>query len=231
MKVFTSGSCRIVSVLNNGYNLVNVVHTWIGYNTSINFLSFYHNTKQHIQFIRYIRKEIEIPDNIINNCMIGGNNELDKMRKERIENIRKEFDSCDIYIFEICSLKIFTDKAIQINKKMNEEYIQDKDDLYNDLDIIRNMIPIEKKIIFQSHIRLNVIHNDESKRIEKREIINEVVSRYCKDNEEKNIQHFDPSYLVKLNPHILEGDKKHFYDTQYKFVFDYIYKNYITKTN
>jgi hypothetical protein len=228
MKVFTSGSCRIVSVINNGYNLVNVIHSWIGHYTSINYLSFYHSTKQHIQFINYIRKNIEIPDNILNNFMIGGNEELDKMRKERTENIRKEFELCDVYIFEICSLKYFTHNMFQINKKINEEYIQDKDDLYNDLDIIRSMIPIEKKIIFQSHIRLNVVYSNETNRIEKREIINDVITRYCNNNKEKNVQHFDPSYLVQLNPHIIEADNKHFHDTQYKLVFDYIYKNYIT---
>ena len=69
-------------------------------------LTFYHNSKQHIQFVNYIKNFIDIPDDYINNIMIGGNDELDTMRKERLLNIKNNFDSFDVYIFEIYSLKI-----------------------------------------------------------------------------------------------------------------------------
>ena len=39
MNIFASGSSRIVSLLHNGWNYINPIHSWIGYYDSINFLS------------------------------------------------------------------------------------------------------------------------------------------------------------------------------------------------
>jgi len=229
MKVFASGSCRIVSLVHDGWDLINPIHSWIGYYDSINYLSFYHNSKQHIQFIKYIKNLIDIPDDCINNIMIGGNEELDNMRKERISNLRNEFNSCDVYIFEICSLKIKKINDFYINLKDNNskyDYIQTNEELYNDLSILRKLINIDKKIIFVSHFRPNLIYNDESKKIISREIIFNTIKQFCENNIDLNVLYYDPSNFINSHINYL-SDNYHYNEKYIKESFENLYYNYM----
>ena len=229
IKVFASGSCRIVSLLYNGWDLIAQIHTWIGYYDSINFLSFYHNTKQHIQFISYIKDLITIDENIISKIMIDGNDELNSMRKERLLNIKRDFDSCDVYIFEICSIKIKMLNQYYININENDKqfnYLQTSNELYDDLMIIRNLINKNKKIIFVCHFRPNIIYNDDSKKINNREIIYKTLNAFYQDNKDLNILFYDPSTFLKEFPHYI-NDKYHYNESYNKECFINLYKNYI----
>ena len=62
MKIFYSGSCRLVTTINNGFNKVVPIHSMFHNFVGINFLGKLHNTKQHIQFIK---DEIILPDDIL----------------------------------------------------------------------------------------------------------------------------------------------------------------------
>ena len=229
LKVFASGSCRIVSLLHNGYDLISPIHTWIDYHNSINYLSFYHNSKQHIQFISYIKELITIDDSIISNIMIGGNDELNNMRKERLLNIKKEFDLCDVYILEISSLKIKVTEKYYVNIRESDKiytYLQTSEELYNDLIIIRNIIDKNKKIIFTCHFRPNIIYNDESKKINNREIIYYTLEKFCSDNKNLNVIFYDPSNFLKGNTNYIE-DMYHYNQIYNKECFLNLYENYI----
>jgi hypothetical protein len=62
MKVFTSGSCRLLTTLSDGYNKITPIHSTRSVNITdagINYLATLHNTGQHIQFIKYIKYDIE----------------------------------------------------------------------------------------------------------------------------------------------------------------------------
>ena len=65
MKIFVSGSCRLVTTINNGYDKVIPIHSMFHNYAGVNFLGKLHNTKQHIQFIKFIKDEITIPNNIL----------------------------------------------------------------------------------------------------------------------------------------------------------------------
>jgi hypothetical protein len=161
--------------------------------------------------------------------MIGGNEELDTLRKERLENIRKLFDSCDVYIFEICSLKIKKLENYYINLKDNNDtydYKQTSEELYNDLLMLRNLINIDKKIVFVSHFRPHVIYNDESKRILSRETIFEIIKDFCKKNKDLNVIYYDPSTFINSHHEYLI-DKYHYNERYYKECFENLYNNYI----
>ena len=52
--VFSSGSCRLLLVINTGLHKINSLHS-LNYNfIGQNFLGKLHNTRQHIQFLRWI---------------------------------------------------------------------------------------------------------------------------------------------------------------------------------
>jgi len=65
IKIFCSGSCRLLTTINTGYNKLCPIHSMYYNYTGTNFLGKLHNTKQHIQFIKFIKDEITIPDDIL----------------------------------------------------------------------------------------------------------------------------------------------------------------------
>ena len=67
MKIFASGSCRLLTTITNGYDKVTPIHSLFYNFSGANFLGKLHNTKQHIQFIKFIKNEIIIPDDILPN--------------------------------------------------------------------------------------------------------------------------------------------------------------------
>lgn len=64
-KIFCSGSCRLLTTINNGNYKVVPIHSMFYNFVGINFLGKLHNTKQHIQFIKFIKDEIILPNDIL----------------------------------------------------------------------------------------------------------------------------------------------------------------------
>jgi len=235
MKVFTSGSCRLVSSINDGHGKIEAIHSMFDNFVGINFLGKLHNTKQHIQFVRWIKDEIEIPQNILSSFLTSyglyGNSrngmeplELNPIKKQ---NIKNSFNNCDYYIFEICSLKLYEKNGYQVQHELTNDYacvLQSETDLYNDLEIIQGLIPKGKKLIFQTHFRPNIIYNDASKIIDKREIIYNVVNNFC--NTHENAYLYDPSILLNKDKSLYDGDT-HFNNRGHKICFNYIYDNFL----
>lgn len=229
MKVFTSGSCRLLTTINNGRDKLIPIHSMFHNFIGINFLGKLHNTKQHIQFIKYINDEISIPEDILSKFLTSYSTLPDIEDKSLLEikkqTIKNEFDHCDWYIFEICSLKIYKNNSFDVQYELTNEYevhIQTEEELLEDLHIIRNLIPISKKILFQVHFRPNIIYNNNNV-IEKREIIYNVINDFC--NTTKNTFIYDPSILLQ-NTSLFDGDT-HFNNDGHIESFNYIYKNYI----
>lgn len=230
MKVFASGSCRLVTTINDGRGKIEPIHSMFHNFVGINFLGKLHNTKQQIQFIKWINDEIEIPQHILNSFLTSYNGteslELNDIKKK---NIKEAFHDCDYYMFEICSLKIYEKNGYQVQFELTNDYIcllQSEEDLYNDLNILKSLIPNGKKIIFQIHFRPNIIHNDASKMITKREIIYDVVNKFCTTND--NTYLYDPSVLLKTDNSLYDGDT-HFNDIGHTMSFNYMYEIFIQK--
>jgi len=136
--------------------------------------------------------------------------------KKREQTVRAALDLCNTYIFEICSIKVFEKDGYQlqtnlINKKNIPDYtsyLQTETDLYNDLQILRNMIPKEKKIIFQCHFRPNIILNKPSLEIKNRELIHKVLTEFCKSTENTYLN--DPNIIMAYDNSLLGHDLNHF---------------------
>jgi len=174
LKIFCSGSCRLLTTFANRTN-IDAIHTLYGpYFEGTNFMGKFHDTKQHIQFIKYIKGIKDFNSDDITKRILTCYNytkwtkhgifeALDTI-PQKIINLRSQIDNCDVYIFEICSLKLYNYKGFycQYEQMPNNDIsdynviIQDEEDLYKDLGIIKEFFP-NKKIIFQCHFRPNII--------------------------------------------------------------------------
>lgn len=233
MKIFASGSCRLVVGINSDYDKIIPIHSMHNNFYGINFLGKLHNTKQHIQFIKFIKNKITLSNDILSKFLtsysnIGGCEDI-SLLPLKLDNIRKQFDECEWYLFEICSLKLYKNNGFEVQFELTNEYnyiVQTEDELLEDLQIIRELIPLNKKILFQVHFRPNIIYNDISKTIEKREILYKIINNFCEKNENTFI--YDPSILLKTDNSLFDGDT-HFNVNGHVESFNYIYNNYFNK--
>ena len=301
MLIFASGSCRILTTLSYGIlafsnehsklimEKINPIHTYehkkIINNNNIcesqngyrNYLGLMYNTRQHIQFLKFIKDEIKIPDSIMSKFIRYNSKEELELRKN---TIKKQFDDCEWYIFEISSLKLYNTSvnlleiaentftqirtilynSVNTNNLIISELETEMQELYKyvnskniyeispdiigfeqeptamlteeallaDLCTIRNLIPKDKKILFQTHFRPQIIYDNDNI-IENREIIYNIVNKFCEDNEKTYI--YDPSVLLKTNIEYIESDNSHFTIKGYYASIEYIYDTYLSKIN
>lgn len=237
MKIFSSGSCRLVTSIHNGRGKIEPIHSMFHNFVGINFLGKLHNTKQHIQFLRWINDEIEIPDYILSSFLTSygaynnSRNEIEPLglNKGKKESIKNMFKECQYYLFEICSLKLYERDGFQVQYELTNDYtcrIQSEEDLFNDLNILKSLIPEGRAIIFQIHFRPNIIYNNTLKTIEKREIIYNSVKKFCSIH--NNVYLYDPSLLLQKDTSLFDGEN-HFNDRGLEMSFNYIYDNFIEK--
>lgn len=233
MKIFSSGSCRLVITINNGYDKVFPIHSMFSNSIGLNFLGKLYNTKQHIQFIKFIKDEIIIPDDILPKFLSSykgmHRSEHKKFLSLQKDNIKEQFYECEWYLFEICSLKIYKHNGFDIlfEPANEDKYIlQTEEELLEDLQVIRQLLPSNKKILFQVHFRPNIIYNDDNKTIEKREVLYNLINKFCEKTENTFI--YDPSILIQTNHSLFDGDV-HFTDNGYMESFNYIYNNYFIR--
>ena len=126
MKIFSSGSCRLVSTINNGYGKVFPIHSMFHNFVGINFLGKLHNTKQHIQFIKFIKDELILSNDILSKFLTSYSNigecEDKSLLPLKKDNIKKQFDECEWYLFEICSLKLYKNNGFEVQFELTDEY-------------------------------------------------------------------------------------------------------------
>jgi len=229
-KVFSSGSCRLLTTINNGYGKIEPIHSMFYNFFGINFLGKLHNTKQHIQFIKWINDEIELPLYILRSFLTFYSLYNISGYDIRKESIKEEYNNCDCYIFEICSLKLYEKDTYQVQYELTDDYsfnLQTDRDLYNDLITIRELVPKDKSLVFMTHFRPNIIYNDNTKTIENREILYNVLKRFCDQN--NNTYLYDPSILLKKDTSLFDG-KTHFTSNGHTICFEHIYEHYIEKS-
>jgi hypothetical protein len=233
MKVFASGSCRLVITINSGYDKITPIHSMFHNFVGVNFLGKLHNTKQHIQFIKFI-KDNTLPDDIVSKFLTSYSNLQGVQDKEllplKLENIKSQWDECEWYMFEICSLKLYKNNGFDVQYELTDEFnqiLQTEEELWEDLRIMRECIPLPKKILFQVHFRPNIIYDDANKAIEKREVIFKVVTKFCEQNENTFI--YDPSILIQTDTSLFDGDTHFSWMNGYEKSFNYIYDHYISK--
>jgi hypothetical protein len=244
MKVFCSGSCRLLSTIRNTYDIETIHSLEEPHFKGINFLGKFHDTKSHIQFIEFIKGNLELDDENLKLFFTSYNSDKWECMRFfepkstiplKLYNLKKNIDNCDAYIFEICSVKTYKYKGAycQFEQKPDNDIsqyeinIQDEKELLEDLNVIRSFFP-EKKIIFQCHFRPNIIYNDETKKIEKRELIYKTITKFC--NENINCFLYDPSILLQEKKWLFDGDS-HFNGNGLNESFNFLYNNFLVSTN
>lgn len=207
LKIFGSGSCRLFRSLFKIKNSEIIHGIEYHYNTPTS-LGYLHDTQSHIQFLRFLLGDIDIPKDIMT-LFLSVYSPIHfppfemYRNEEKITKIKDNFKECNIYIFEICSIKIYEQISNINNKKYithyynysgetpKPSYIQTKEDLLKDLNTIIELCPKNSIIIFQCHIRPQIIYKDDSKIIKNRELIYETLQEFV--NNKKNIYLMDPS--------------------------------------
>lgn len=240
IKIFASGSCRLLTTMGDGRGKVRPIHSMSHNFVGINFLAKLHNTQQHIQFIRFLKDEVELPDTIRTRFFttpdslivkhLGNHCDPISTIQEKKDQIRKDWDDCDWYVFEICSLKLYTNQGFQVQYEHTHDFetrVQTEDELLDDLQALVNLIPRGKKILFQVHFRPNVIYNNENMTIEKRETLYRVIKGFCENHE--NCFMYDPSILLRTNHSFFDGDT-HFHADGYRENFHFLFDHYFSIT-
>ena len=212
--------------------MIEPIHSMFRNFTGINFLGKLHNTKQHIQFIEWLHDRIEVPPHILQAFLtsysksVGGIDDPSTLPTKK-KAIREAFDECEYYMIEVCSLKLYEKEGYQVQFELTHDYrtlVQSEESLYHDLQRLYAIVPPGKKLIFQTHFRPNIIYNDPSKAIEKREAIYKVVESFCKSHE--NVYLYDPSVLLQKDMSLYDRDT-HFTEAGYAASFQYIYNTFL----
>lgn len=182
MLIFSSGSCRLLNTLSfpDNYNC-NLLHS-LNNNRLFgnNFLGKLHDINAHIQFIKFIRGDINIEFIYLKKFLSIYNKDKWKTNEinfeglsESMDNLKNNIDNCDIYMFEICSVKsyklngYFCHHEQFINNKLDvecETITLDENELIIKINELIHLLP-NKKIIFQCHFRPNIIFNDKKKQL------------------------------------------------------------------
>lgn len=230
--IFSSGTCRALTMIFDGREKLAPIHSQRCFDqANINFIVSCLTVKQQIQFIKYIRGDIKYPDEIKKYTAptpkLRSENDISE---ERVENIRSVFGLCKFFLFEISSIKntrlnlYGLDKSLTVEEclsgDINEVYHLDTvDDIINDLNQLVSLLPKNIKIILQTHIRPQIVHENNNV-IENREIIYTAVEQFCKENPE--VKHFNPSEFLRTHKECFQ-DNEHCRPNEMHKVFTYFY--------
>lgn len=238
--VFASGSCRLLVSLSDGRltdgrQVVRPLHALMLHGfLGNNFLCKLHNTRQHIQFLRLIDGSLAVPDDILASFLTSHNQTKWRGRvpgdnAAKLRSLRDAFHECSVYMFEICSMKLYERDGYQVQFELTDDYTmarQTVDDLVRDLETLVGMVPAGRRIVFQSHFRPQIVSGalsdaDGGGRVQSREDIFHalrlVASRHA------NVLVHDPSELIRADRAML-GDPTHFSPMGYQKNFAHVYE-------
>lgn len=160
-----------------------------------------HNTKEFIQFIKYVKGDLEIPSHLQSKVfrsqyLTSRNNQplidIDRGR------LLQEYTHSDTVIVEICSVKIYEldgfylhhlavdggDGAAKSERHQGNFRIQSDQELHDDLKVIKQIIH-DKRLIVATHIN--------PRKFPKRSLLINTLSRYCQD---LKIDFYDASKII-----------------------------------
>jgi hypothetical protein len=243
---FVSGTCRLLKMIGEGVEKIQPLQAMFHNDLAgINFLGKLNTTQQHIQFINFLKGNVEIPSHILKYFLTAYNYEKWQRIRSfdncdtidgKINFINNHFNESDYFVFEISSIKSYTMEGFHIQYEQFDNncplgcnfYIQSKDELINDLNTLIQLVPINKKIIFICHFRPNIIYNNPSLSIANRELIYETLLEISKNN--KNIELYDPSIIISQNTDYIV-DPEQYSEIGYKKSFDCLYNNFLRPKN
>ena len=215
MSVFLFGSCRI-------WNTIEKIESIEITNKS--FRTLMHSIGQYIQEIEFIKKQKEIPDDLLKYMYYNNYTKLLTEDKEgTLNNLIKYYNESKYVIAEMQTLKYIETTGyhldlIQCNRNTEENLLvrNDEDDfdikVYGKIefiDLVKKFIMSikHKKVIFIGHL-----YSEKAgiKKINQRLIINNVVRKICDNNKSyfinpsKIFETYDWNYIMKDSQHYTE---------------------------
>ncbi len=223
---FASGSCRLLAIISRGFDTIEPIHSMYmcGHlEDGINFLGKLHNTKQHIQFLKFLRKEISLPSSILPFIFVNYSNKCARnttpeILTEKLDRLRSQLDKCSLFFFEICSMKIYQKEGYYVQSELCDApfVLQSEEELISDLHAICSMIPKSKTIVFQCHFRPQII-SEKKDAVENREVIYYAIKAV--ESAYQNVLLYDPSILLSKHPEYFDG-QDHYYGNYSKDIFN-----------
>lgn len=228
--VFTSGSCRLLATIGNGRSQLNPLHA-LEYNfIGTNCITKLHTIHQHVQFVQHILGINQIPEDDWpyfftqyshwRNHKKFQTTDLSDIPKF-LQNIKDQFHSADVYIFEICSLKMFISKnGTHLQVECLPSHIQKDDykecsylELVEQITYLRNLIPKEKPILLMCPFDVESISS--------RKLVHTTIRNLTRIL--KNVHILDPNYIInKHGKQRMLVDPLHFSIYGYDKFFNYI---------
>jgi hypothetical protein len=160
IKVALFGTCRLTNIRRN-YRCTDFD----------NAISFVHSTKEIIQLIKFITKQIELPDTINPFCFRTGI--LSRKPVPYSDFFLSEFNEADLFVIEISAMKnylfqgyylhhlavdqrleFFSETPAQILRETEVQY-QDRTEIEKDIDEIMTLVH-PRKVLIASHINASI---------------------------------------------------------------------------
>jgi hypothetical protein len=200
--VFGSGTCRLLHTMHIFKDQFNLLNSYIGREFHGDcFMGKQKNTRNHIQFLKVINKQIELPEDIKNDFFSAYTPKYEKHKRpdnpdQNLKTIQEQFANCNIYIFEIASIKVQKRGEYYVSDENTSDFEQivlSKKELIKDLEEIISIIGKNKPIIFINHLRLHQF--DGGPIIENRETVYHAIQEVSLEHE--NVFQYDPTVMVK----------------------------------
>jgi hypothetical protein len=225
MKVFASGSCRVLTTLYDGRNMVTPIHSMIRNFVGCNFVAKLHTPQQHIQLIKIILGQLILTEEEEKHFFTAKSSLTVTKACDDVEtslsNIKKEWDHIDVFIFEICSIKEYV-SCSGILESWELRNPETKHNLYTELELESSILQLwnlinKRPMILVGHFRPQLYGGN---MIEKREIIHRVLDKIEKEH---GIPYIDPSMIIKMYGTNLLDANDHWNDHGHCVFFDVLY--------
>jgi hypothetical protein len=167
--VFSSGSARLLSTISTGSHCVIPLHSVVKPLFGPNFVSHFFNIKQHIQFIKLIKGEIELSDEQKMQFLSGfagkstDANALFEARdkiEENLQQLKELVAKCKHFVFEIRSLDVYEKDGMQLHHELIDVETaeatyrkQSAGELADDIETLVGLLPEDATVLLIGPIR------------------------------------------------------------------------------
>ena len=126
---FCSGSMNLLTAVSTGNYCLIPTNTAVTDYYGPGYLGHLYNSKQHLQFVRFIKGSADLPAEhlpLFLNAYVGPKEGRDglfepvELCTEKLAKIRAEFMKQQIYIFEIASLYVYEKDGLQVMHELVE---------------------------------------------------------------------------------------------------------------
>jgi hypothetical protein len=161
---FCSGSCRLLTTISTGNFCLVPSNSLVKPYYGPGYLGHLYNIKQHIQFVKFIKGDLDLPAEHLplflnaysgENKVAAGLFEPPEICEEKLERLRRTFMKQDVYIFEVCSLDIYEKGDLQVMHELVEGVEprkQTADEFAADVATLLAELPADANVVFMGPV-------------------------------------------------------------------------------